>query len=136
MTSVCQNHRLVNPANSSVQLFRDFEIVWVLPPATTPGIAYEWKGVSLGSSVHLSADFGVICEFPHPPLAFSPLRRRPHWNQRQETWENSEELREDVDRGPQWKAMGPTDVISHIAGHGRHQLLRELCSLFALVSQC
>ena len=51
-------------------------------------------------------------------------------------WENTEELWDEVDRGPQGKDMVPTDAISHIAGHGHLQLLRKLCSLFAFVSLC
>ena len=51
-------------------------------------------------------------------------------------WENTEEQRDKVDRGPQDKDMVPTDTISHIAGHGCLQLLREPCSLFAFVSLC
>ena len=39
-----------------------------------------------------------------------------------------------MDRGLKGKDMVPTDTISHIAGHGSLQLMRELCSLFAFVS--
>ena len=30
--------------------------------------------------------------------------------------------------------MEPTDIVSHIAGHGRLQLLKHLCSLFVFMS--
>ena len=41
-----------------------------------------------------------------------------------------------MDRGPQGKDMVPTDAISHSAGHGHLQRLREVCSLFAFMSLC
>ena len=83
MTSVCQNHHLVNPAIPSLSNSESLRLSGSFPPITAPGIAYEWKGVFSGLPVHLSVDFGVICEFAHPPLAISPPPRRPHWNRLQ-----------------------------------------------------
>ena len=49
-------------------------------PATVLRIACDWESILSGLPVHLSAAFGVVCEFPHPPIAISPPPRRPHWN--------------------------------------------------------
>ena len=86
--------------------------------------------------MHLSADFGVVCEFAQLPLTLSPPPCRPGWTLFRPAWEYMEELQDEVDSGPQGKDMVPTDVISHISWHGYLQLLREMHSLFAFVSPC
>lgn len=90
-------------------------------------------GALPGLPVHLSADCGVLLNFHiHHSLSHRYHAGRAGTGFRP-AWENREELRDEVDRGPQGKNMVPTDAISHIAGHGRLQLLRELWSLFAFV---
>ena len=135
MTSVCPNHPLVNPAVPGLLLLREFEI-GSFTAAMAPRIACDRESVLSGLPVHLSADFGVVCESPHPPIAVSAPPCRPRWNRLQSSLGKYGRAVGRGGWGPQDKDMVPTDAMSQIAGHGCLQVLREPCSLFAFVSLC
>ena len=84
------------------------------PPAPAPGIVYDWKSVLSGPPVHLSADFGVICEFPYPQLAISlPPRRplEPASGQLGQIWKNCGMKWTGGPKGSTWSLLMPSPTL-------------------------
>ena len=54
-----------------------------LPGPFTPSPSYHLKGFISGVTVHLCADFSILCVFSHPALGSSPPPHILHWKRLQ-----------------------------------------------------